>query len=197
MTTKGPIALDATRDPWERQDGETTRQYARLATYLDLGRVRTLKTCVRSLNAKGDKVAHRTLQQIAWQYRWIERAEAHDLHQDLVDRQQLIADRREMIDRHRKVSGALLSKAVAALGKIRPEQLDMADVVRLVKLATDIERTALALPKDHIAITSPTGGPVQTEDLSGLSGEQRRTRLAEIAAEISRRSGLAGDDDDD
>ncbi len=197
MTSKGPITLDATRDPWERQPGETPKQFGRLSVYLGLGRVRTLKMCVRALNAKGDPITHRTLQQVAWENRWTERAEAYDLDQDQIDRQQLLADRRDMIDRHRKVAGALLSKAISALGQIPPELLDASDVVRLVKLATDLERTSLALPKEHVALTNATGGPVQTEDLTSLSGEERRVRLAEIAAELARRAGTTGDDDDD
>jgi hypothetical protein len=193
---KGPISLDATRDPWERQAGESARQYGRFTIYLGLGRVRTLKMCVRALNSRGDPVAHRTLQQVAWEHRWTERAEAHDLDQDQADRQQLVADRRDMVDRHRKVAAALLAKALSALGHIPPELLDVADVVKLVKLSTDLERVSLALPKEHVALTGPTGGPVQTEDLSGLTGDERRARLAEIAAELARRSGASGDDDD-
>jgi hypothetical protein len=195
--TRGPITLDATLDPWERQPGETARQFGRLTVYLDLGRVRTLKMCVRALNSKGDTVAHRTLQQIAWERRWTERAEAYDLDQDNTQRQQLITDRRDMVERHRKVAGALLSTAISALKQIPTHLLDAGDVVRLVKLATDLERTTLALPKEHVAVTGPTGGPVQTEDLTNLSGEERRARLAEIAAELARRAGTASDDDDD
>lgn len=197
MTTRGPITLDATRDPWERQAGETARQYGRLTVYLGLGRVRTLKMCVRALNERGDSVAHRTLQQVAWEHRWTERAEAHDLAQDETARQQLVADRRDMVDRHRGVAGVLLTKALSALKLIPPNLLDPSDVVRLIKLATDLERTALALPKEHVALSGPSGGPIQTEDLSGLTGEERRSRLSEIAAELARRAGTTGDDDDD
>lgn len=195
--SKGPITLDAARDPWERQTGETARQYGRLTVYLDLGRVRNLKMCVRALNSRGDTVAYRTLQQIAWEHRWTERAEAYDLDRDQADRQQLLTDRRDMIGRHRKVSAALLQKAISALSQLPAELLGPSDIVRLVKLATDLERTSLALPKEHVALTNAVGGPVQTEDLASLTGEQRRARLAEIAAEIARRAGTADDDDGD
>jgi hypothetical protein len=190
------LTLASDRDPWERQPRESPKQYARFEFYRDFGRLRTLTQVHKILTAAGDTLKHDSLRQIAYEYRWGDRAEAADLAQDQAERERLIIERRDMIKRHRNVATALLAKALTALQKIPIDAMAPADIVRYVKLATDIERTAIGEPQRIVAVTGPAGGPVQVEDISTLSPEERRTRLAEIAAELARRAGTDTEEDE-
>jgi len=191
------LDLATDRDPWDRQPNESAKQYGRFTCYRDLGRIRTLTQVHKILTASGDTLKYGTLRQTAYEFRWTTRVETWDISQDQADREQLIAERRDMIKRHRSVASALLTKAIQALQIIPVAEMEPADVARYVKLATDIERIAIGEPQRSIALTGPTGGPIQTEDLTNLTAEERRSRLAEIVSELSRRAGIGEADEDE
>lgn len=197
MATRQRLDITTDRDPWDRQPKESTKQYARFTLYRDLGRTRTLAQVHKTLTESGDPVKYDSLRQTAYEFRWSTRSEAWDLEQDRADRDHLIEARRDMIKRHRSVAGALITKAVQALKLIPVAEMQPADVVRYIKLATDLERIAIGEPQRTVAITGPAGGPIQTEDLTTLTTEERRARLAEIAAELSRRAGLDESEEDE
>lgn len=193
---RNPIALDGDREPWDRQPAESLRQYSRFRSFLELGRTRTLTQVAEMLHALGDKINARTLRQYAYIYRWTERAEAHDRHQDHIDRQRLIALDREMRERHRRLAAGLTAKAVNRLTQITNEDMDPLDVVRFIRLAAALERTSLGQPDQTVGVSGPNGGPVVVEDLGGLTEQERRTRLRQIGDELVRRSAAGGEDDE-
>lgn len=184
-------------EPWERQGGESARQHARFTTYLSIGPYRTLAGTHKALTESGDRIAYTSLRQISSEHRWAPRADAWDAQQAREDAVSLAMARREMIVRHMSIADALMTRATAALadtGDISP-----ADVVRMIKLAADLQWRALGQPTVAVEISGRDGGPVQTEDISHLTGDARRARIRELAVEMARRSGLAtypiGDDD--
>lgn len=198
MSSKPPIHLATDREPWDRQTGESNRQYSRFRVFMELGRTRTLKQTVEMLHGIGDdKVSYRTLMQYAYEYRWTERAESNDLAQDQLEAQRLLTLRREMWARHRKMAGGLQAKAVAALQRIKPEDLTPLDVVRFIRYGTQIEATALGEPTQITQVTGPGGGPVMVDDMSRLSPEERRARLLSISGELARRAEAGALTDDD
>jgi predicted RNA-binding protein len=93
-----------------------------------------------------------------------------------------------MINRHQKIAGTLTMKALTALRNMT--ELDPPDVIRFLKLATELEKQALGEPNQTIAVTGPSGGPIVTEDITALSTEERRVRLKDIASELARRAGM-------
>ena len=114
MSSKQPIHLGTDREPWDRQNGESNRQYSRFIAFRDLGRMRTLKQAVEMLHGIGDNsVSYRTLMQYAYEYRWTERAEAWDFAQDRLEAARLLELRREMHSRHRRLASGLMAKAVS------------------------------------------------------------------------------------
>jgi hypothetical protein len=194
-----PIPLAPDRDPWERQPGESPRQYARFTIFRDMGESRNLNAALEIINATGNNITKGSLHQLSFQYRWTERCESWDAQQQAAERQRLIQLRRDMIERHRKVANSLTSKAVMSMLKIDEKHpLAPVDIVRFLTLSADLERKALGEPTERIAISGPTGGPVQVEDLSRLSPEQRKIRLGQIATELARRAGreIASDDEE-
>lgn len=198
MGSKPPIHLAVDREPWDRQPGESNRQYSRFRVFLELGRSRTLKQAVEILHGIGDdKVQYRTLMQYAYEYRWTERAGSSDLAQDQLEAQRLIKLRTEMYARHRRMAGALQSKAVAALALIQAADMTPLDVVRFIRYGVQIEATALGEPTTITAVTGPGGGPVMTEDMSRLDPQERRVRLLAISAELARRASASEVHEDD
>lgn len=199
MTAVKAIALSTDREPWERQNAESPRMYARFTCYRDLGDIRTLNAALEIINATtSKKISKGTLHQISCQYRWAERAEAFDSAATAAERQRLLTLRRDMIERHRKLSAGLTGKAVEALRLIDPKLMDASDITKFLTVAADMERKALGEPSERVAISGPTGtGPVQFEDMGRLSPEQRRVRLGQIAAELARRAGRESANDDE
>jgi len=178
------------REVWEQHPYETSKQYERFLKYRDMGRMRSLKGLIKVLAEFGDELAYNTLKWDSCTYRWVDRAESWDAYQDAIDREQMVAARKAMIARHREVASALLDKAIRALDETGPEALDPDQIMRWIKLATDIESKVLGSPERTVSITGPSGGPIQTEDLTNLSDEARRARIRELATEIANRAGL-------
>ncbi|MCZ7478926.1 hypothetical protein [Micromonospora sp. WMMC273] len=197
MSSKPPITLSSDLDPWDRQPGESHRQYSRFQTFMELGRGRTLKQAAEMLHGLGDKITYRTLMQYAYEYRWSDRAEAHDRDQDRLERERLLVLRREMLARHRKLAAGMLGKAITSLQNLQPAQMTPTDITRFVKLATDLERVALGEPERTVAVTGAGGGPITVDDFSQYTPAERRARLEQITTELSRRAALHDDEDDD
>lgn len=198
MATGDPIRLDSQRDPWEQQPGESDLMFSRFRTYLELGRTRTLTQAAEILTSTGDvaKLRGVYIRTISSQFRWSQRVGAWDREQDRLERERLVEQRRDMIRRHRAIANDLTAKAKAALGKVKIEKLTPLDIVRMLRLAAQIEAAALGLPSDTVAVTGPAGGPVLLDDLTGLTDEQRRDRLAELGREVMARAGAPLDDPD-
>jgi len=152
--------------------------------------MRSLTAVNKILTDLGDKLTYGTIRTQSFLYRWPERAQAWDRRQDELDRDRIVQARRDLIDRHLKIASALLTKAINALKTTKPEDLDPSDIVKWIKLASDIEIRALGEPTKTIAVTGPAGGPIQTEDLSALTPEERATRMRELASEFAARAGL-------
>lgn len=198
MGSKQPLHLAVDREPWDRQPGESNRQYTRFIVFRDLGRMRNLKQAVEMLHGVGDNgVSYRTLMQYAYEYRWTERAEAHDRAQDMLEIARLTQLRNEMFSRHRRLASGLLGKAVAALQQLQPADMSPLDVVRFIKYGAEIESRALGEPTQVHQHQGPGGGPVAVDDMSHLSPEDRRTRLTQLSAELARRAQAASVTEDD
>lgn len=185
-----PVDLDPGRDPWDQQPRESSRMYERFLRYRDLGRMRSLTGVNKLLTGIGDELTYGTIKVQSHLYRWTERAQSWDRRQDELDRERVTRARRDMIDRHQKIAATLAKKALAALRAIQDAELEPADVIRFLKLATDLEVRALGEPNKTIAVTGPAGGPIITEDITDLTDDERRLRLKEVATELARRAGL-------
>lgn len=198
MASKPPIHLGTDREPWDRQNGESNRQYSRFITFRDLGRMRTLKQAVEILHGIGDtSVQYRTLMQYAYEYRWTERAEAWDFAQDRLEAARMLALRREAQARHRKIASGLMAKAVTALTALQASDMSARDIVAFFKQAVDIETRALGEPTAILQHTGPGGGPVQVDDMSHLSAADRAARLNAISAELARRAASSAVSEED
>jgi hypothetical protein len=67
-------------------------------------------------------------------------------------------------------------------------------MVRMFRLAATIEATALGMPFETLAVTGPAGSALLVDDLSQYTPDERRQRLADIAAQLHQRAGAPVDD---
>lgn len=72
------------RQPWERQEGETPRDYGRFLIYRNMGPERSVRKAagVNKLKKKGQYGAWRYWQQIAYRHQWNDRAREWDEYQE-------------------------------------------------------------------------------------------------------------------
>jgi hypothetical protein len=193
MDERAPITLDPARHPWEQQPRETDKMFGRFLLYRNLGRRRSLTALAKVLTECDDKLTYGTLKYHSHRYQWTPRAQAYDANQDQQEADHLADLRRKLVEDHITISKGLLAKALAALKDLHSKDIEPADMVRMIKLATDLTVRALGEPTHTIAVTGQAGGPIQTEDVTNLDPAQRRARLREIAEELARRAATADD----
>jgi hypothetical protein len=191
MAKPRPVRLDAERDPWERQPGESALAYGQYCMYRDMGRTRTLAQAAELLTR-----SHPYLRAVAAAGHWADRAAAWDREQDRIYTEQLTQRRRDMAERHAKIATGFLGKVVTRLTSLDPGELTAADLVRMTDLAAKLERAAFGEPTSTVAVVGPTGQPLEVADLAGMSAQQREARLVELRDELSRRLAAMGADDD-
>lgn len=180
-------------DPWDRQPKETPRQYGRFCAYLWIGRARTIRATVKILKETGDKITAASLYQVSSVNRWAERAEAWDIAQDKADLEKLRLDRKDMIERHRRIATRLVNASLKALTRLEQARLDdisLGDVVKALKLATDLERVAIGDEPASQQVAQASDTSIVTERVSMLTPDERRVRLRALTEEMASRAGL-------
>ncbi|MDQ0990752.1 hypothetical protein [Streptomyces sp. V3I7] len=165
-------------DPWERQDRESIQAFGAFAVYRDLGPGRSVTKVARELD-KSRALVGRWSRQFAW----VMRAAAYDREQDRLFLAEQAQARRDIARRHAKLAQAVQSKAVARLQLLDPRELSPSELLRYIQVAAEIERRAVG--------EAPVAGAVEGQDegaeVSSLSDEERRARMAQLRRELERR----------
>lgn len=126
------------RRAWDRLPGETSKAHAAFRVYRDAGPLRTLASVDGSANV-------RTAERWSQQHRWGERAVAWDDECHALDDQRRLDSLRTMHDTHQRAARLAMSKAVAALQSIDPDELPAYVAVRLLELGSRLERETLVV----------------------------------------------------
>jgi hypothetical protein len=191
------ITLDPTVDLWERQTGETPKRYARFLAFRDLGLTRTLAKAADEL-----ALSYSHVRAMAAEYRWQDRAAAWDSHQQRQYVAEMEEERRRSARDDAKILRIMTGMVGQALPHVQQRAADMTigEFTRFVETTMRLRRNLFGDPTDTVAITGPGGDPltVQLTEFQQMPAEQRRVRLAELAASVTRRvQALDGDDDED
>lgn len=131
--------------PWERQPGETPKQYEAFCVYRDLKKVSD-PTSKRSLELAGQVLGKTKANLEPWSSRnnWVKRVEAWDEYQEKLvreeDQKQQLADIKKMRKRHADLAKAMLVKAAKALLVIPDDEIKPSDVTRMVDVGSKLER---------------------------------------------------------
>lgn len=189
-----PLIMDADTDPWERQSKESVLRFNQFCGYRGLGRTRTLRKVTETL-ALND----RYVRSVAAAYRWVERAEAWDLHRDELDQQAWLVRRRAAADNDAKLLDAALAKIAQRLKTLTLEELSPTDLIRLFDVSLKHRRTLFGDPVTTVALTGPRGDPltVQLAEFAHLSIDQRRQAILDLTDAVRRRADAAAGVDDD
>jgi hypothetical protein len=123
---------------WDRQPGESGRQFSSFCAYRDL------HPLDRSLAEVGRRLgfSQTYLERLSSRFQWVERTAAFDRHQDGIQQAWRARLVDEMNARHAEIAGAALQKVAERLSTMEPSSLRPADISRLLEIASRVERMA-------------------------------------------------------
>lgn len=173
--------------PWERQTGETPRDYAKFCAYRDMNtaekatiRTRSLAQCAKDI---GLSLVH--LKAVSAKNNWVSRCAEYDAYLDEKARAQNEAEIIEMRKNHALLASQMIKKAAKRLLTIPEDDITASDIVRLVDVGVKIERLSRGESTENKQISGEAKITHQGEvklkspgdlNLSGLSDEE----LAEL-----------------
>lgn len=194
------IRLAKDREAWEQQPEESDLRFRRFIQYLNLGRSRRMTEYVIALTNDGEDISYGTIRNYASEGQWARRAKAWDIRQEELIAERVRAARQDMVLGHLALADRIDELLIEALRNMEPEMLSPQSIAKLAKVSSDLRVTVLGKAGQSLELTGPSGGPIQTEDVSTLTEEQRDARRKAIVAELARRAGMSivdSDDDDD
>lgn len=136
--------------PWEQQPGESGKAFEAFKVYLDMG-------SERSIRAVGEKLGKSSTLMARWSstHGWVERVIAYDADLQRQAHSEAVKSARKMSERHIKLALQLQEKAIKALSKMKPEDLDPKNLIAFVREATKLERENRT---DIVQTTDPSKG---------------------------------------
>ena len=153
--------------PWDRQPRESSRAYAYFVAYRDMGPRRSL-TGVRQTLGEGSAPSRGRLGQLSSVWSWVERSRAWDaqvasqLPRAAIDTSQEEERRRqEALARSKELAGDLRAKLAGLIGGLDVAQANWTDLMRLTRLAVDLEQMACAAGMDPAEDFDPEGATME------------------------------------
>lgn len=183
------------RQPWHRQEGETSKAYNAFVIYRDMGPGRSLEKVCQNLSKRPHYIT--ILKEWSSRHGWVARCLAHD--EDMADRRRKA--QAEAIERmaERQAQQGMAFQQVAtshfmdpATKKLRTQLDKDADAIRAMEVGVKIERTARGEPTEIVDVRLVEQW---TQEIAGVFVEvnsepdpDRRTALfAEKADEVVKR----------
>ena len=114
--------------PWERQPGETTKQFEAFQAYRDMDEERSIRAVAKSLDKSRNLIGRWSAAN-----NWVERAAAWDVEKDRLLRIQQQQDIKKMRKRHADLATSMLMKAASALKKLPVDEIKASDLTRMVQ----------------------------------------------------------------
>lgn len=134
-------------EPWDRQPDEPSKAYAAFRLFRDL--TPSQRANVAAI-AERAGVSERLCRQYAAEWQWRERADAwDDVCHRLEDAERLDAIR-QMHAVHRRAGRVALTKAVAALNILSPENMTASQIARMLELGAKLERSTLIVSVEEL-----------------------------------------------
>ena len=121
--------------PWERQEGESVKAFEAFTVYLEMGDERSIREVAQRL-AKSRTLIGR------WSvtYQWVERVAAFDADVQRKAHAKAVKKRRNMVDRHISIALKMQEKALMALEKMDPADIDPKNLIAMLREATKLEQ---------------------------------------------------------
>lgn len=133
------MAMNKTPEPWERQEGESAKDYEAFCVYRDLGPGRSLKL-VAQMCQKSETIMGRR----SGKFDWVKRAALWDDEQDRIERKEAqeahVREIRKMRKRQASSGYAMQMKGLEALKKLPLEEMSAQDIVKMMIEGAKLER---------------------------------------------------------
>lgn len=158
--------------PWEQQQGESAKAFEAFKVYLEMG-------SERSIRAVGEKLGKSSTLMARWSsaHGWVERVATYEADLQRKAHAQAVKSVQKMADRHISMALKLQEKALQALGKMSPEELDPKNLLAFIREATKLERENRT---DIVAATDPDKGGAAAQsslaDVITQAWERRQSR---------------------
>ncbi len=120
---------------WDRLAGESSKAFAALVTYRDLGNERSYAIVGRMLGK-----SKTLIERWGRTHRWAERVKAYDEHMDDIRITTNFRERALMLERQIRDAFDLQDKAMQALKKLDADRLSAFQIARLFEVGARIER---------------------------------------------------------
>ena len=158
---------------WDRQDWETSKRYKCFAVYRDMGILRSLNKLCDQLGKP--RTYRRQLEKFCSEGKWVDRCDAFDSWQEEQRRKENEQEIREMNKRHIQQSLMMQKNSLARLQNLNPQEMSLSDCVRMLEVATKIERQSRDCDTPKMEINNKV--VIDTKEVA----EQKR--LANLSAE--------------
>lgn len=179
-------ASDTGALPWERQKGESSQAFEAFSIYRDKGPDRSIRAVAQEL----DK-SRQLLGRWSTQWEWVERARAYDNELDRQARIAAIKDVKDMRKRQTKTGVFMQKKALEALEKLKPDDLDVNAIIRLISEGAKLESgNRLA----EAGYTQNPGAPARPGQQHGAESGIDWSKLSE--EDLEKLASMDGGDDD-
>jgi len=151
-------------DPWEKQEGETTKSYTAFCAYRDLRDDRSLSKTIPLVwgaDYTGNPSAkQRRLEEWSAKFNWVSRCEAYDLYLEAKKRKENEKAISDMNKRHVQIAVLAMSKGVKKIeslieqmdedGNPLPLELTPREAIDLIDKAVKIERMGRGAPDQMV-----------------------------------------------
>lgn len=158
-------------DPWERQEGETTKAFYAFVIYRDLGHNRSISRVHQAYIETTSKTRSclRTIGGWSAKYGWVKRAQAYDAYMDGLAREEKVKAAKEMSMRHLTLGMAMQQKGAERLQDLDGKDMKVRDAISAIAQGTRLERLIRGEPtervKGEIVTTIRDTGPMPWEKI--------------------------------
>lgn len=189
------------QNSWDQQPDETDAAYTAFLVYRACGRTRTILGIRErwgdvggELGVAGKPPSVTSIERWATANSWRLRAQAWDAELDAAWQRE-VKDRRlqaarlnaDIADKGLRLVSEQLDHLVWRAAATPDGGLDVLDIRRLVDSMSRLQRLALGESTENVQVTGKDGGPVEFEDVSKLTDEQRMVRMKEVQTELQTR----------
>jgi hypothetical protein len=174
--------LGVERWPWEKTEEETANNFAAFVHYRDAGYKRSLRQATRDhygidladYDPTGKHSGKsRTIEIWSSRFRWVSRVEEYDLHQDRIAQADDVQAITEAKRRHLQLARLTMSKVTQGLQGLDVSKMTITQAAQALDIAVRLERQALGMPDQTLALTGAEGGAIEIADVSVESIERK------------------------
>ncbi len=156
---------EAVAAPWERQNGETSRQFAAYQIYRDM------HPTVRSLAKVGEQLGQSStyIERLSAQWKWVDRTESWDEERDRQRRVRLLNQQEEMEKQHLEIASTALSKISRRLQDLEPADIGPQHLPKLWEMAARAQQMVFGESSEAL----PAEQPIRADELRSMLEEER------------------------